>query len=272
MKSSDLIMVPTGTTAISEVDDLGDDFKLYTTVCKVGLVDDNDTPNNMNDDTYDNTGTLTAEGGEVTTANLKPWEVLFCEFTNDNTAFVKIKKITTVDVEENLLFNFLVDQSFGENFEVPLTVITGSSTTMTDLIMVPTGTTSIEEILEDIPPGWGLLSVQCEVGTVDDNGTPDDMTDDTFNNDGVPTGNTGLDKFAELKPWEILVCTFTNEENKEGLTPGFWRANAQNWNAGAWSEDPQELFKDIFVPGAPNANYVLKLNPNFDFFDGKCTY
>ncbi|MFB5608280.1 MAG: hypothetical protein ACE5RG_09305, partial [Candidatus Nitrosomaritimum yanchengensis] len=32
----------------------------------------------------------------------------------------------------------------------------------------------------------------------------------------------------------------------EGLTPGFWKANAENWDAGAWYEDPEENFNDVF--------------------------
>jgi hypothetical protein len=41
--------------------------------------------------------------------------------------------------------------------------------------------------------------------------------------------------------FEILLEEF------EGLTPGFWKANAENWGAGAWvSEDPEDDFNAAF--------------------------
>ena len=51
-----------------------------------------------------------------------------------------------------------------------------------------------------------------------------------------------------------LVGTFADTplecfivENPEGLTPGFWKANAENWDAGAWwLESPEDDFNDVF--------------------------
>jgi len=41
----------------------------------------------------------------------------------------------------------------------------------------------------------------------------------------------------------------------EGLTPGFWKSNAENWDAGAWYEDPEtDFFQTVF-----NATADLKL-------------
>jgi len=40
---------------------------------------------------------------------------------------------------------------------------------------------------------------------------------------------------------------FTIAENTEGLTPGFWKANAAQWNANQWAiEDPEDSFNSVF--------------------------
>jgi hypothetical protein len=122
----------------------------------------------------------------------------------------------------------------------------------------------------EIPDGWSLQDAECNIF-------------EAIEIDNVVTkGNTlveGIDPTTEnisLVPWDLVECTFINNEAKEGLTPGFWRNNAQNWDATAWPEHPETLFKggvdkygndwgDVF--GNPAENYVLKFNTNFDAWD-----
>ena len=256
-----LIMVPTGSTTVTEDEYESNLFKPISSECEIKTVSMETGLINGDSDND------TLEG---TTATLEPWEALVCTFTNDNTAFVKIMKKTIFPVEENTPFDFEVIPSVGDSSETTLTVITGSSTTMSGLIMVPTGSTTVSEIEANLQDSWRLEGVECGVGTAIDNG------------DGTATYNMDAELGTEdnenvrLQPWDVLVCEFTNNQPKEGLTPGFWRANAQNWGASAWPENPNELFKSndsgIFGPnnsGAPDfdAHYTIQLNPNFDYFN-----
>jgi uncharacterized repeat protein (TIGR01451 family) len=95
----------------------------------------------------------------------------------------------------------------------------------------------------------------------------DDRTGNLFNGELTP-GETGQDVFAEspLAPatyvniatavgdsqletvddTDTAECTI-EERGQEGLTPGFWKANAENWGAGAWvDEDPEDSFNSVF--------------------------
>ena len=49
--------------------------------------------------------------------------------------------------------------------------------------------------------------------------------------------------------WDDDYCEVTIEEDFEGLTPGFWKANAEHWDAVAWGctgYSPDDLFSDVF--------------------------
>ena len=271
---SDLIMVPTGSTDVEE-DPLGNDlFKLTSVACAIGSANDNgDGTATYNDD-------VVIPDDLVENANLnqilEPWEVLVCEFTNDNTAFIKILKETAQIVDEDVKFHFEVRAPVDLFLSTSLTVITGSSTAMISKFMVPTGTYNINET--NLPEGWRLVGTpECNVWDVTDDGEMTKIDADMGADENPETPKRTVDNVdLRLAPWEFAECTFTNNIPREGLTPGFWRANAQNWDAGAWPQDPEGLFKDnaggIFGPNNPgmpdfHIMYHLDLNPNFDFFD-----
>jgi len=114
--------------------------------------------------------------------------------------------------------------------------------------MVTTGITSIEEDLDNLPDKWELVLTECTVYDVDP---------DTFElSNPVTIDDEG--STANLAPWQVLDCTFTNEKELQGHTPGFWRNNADKKNAMAWTEDPETLFKDVFDYDGP-----LAVNPSF---------
>jgi hypothetical protein len=188
-------------------------------------------------------------------ATLAPWEALVCEFTNDNTAFFKIHKETAQPVDENVAFHFDVTSEFGDDVPVWLTVVTGSSTTWSELTMIPTGLTEINEDLDNLSGIWVLNKISCSVWDVD----PDTLG---LSNEQAlePEDNN-----ATLAPWQLLECTFTNEELKEGLTPGFWRNNADKKAASHWPQNPTNDFRTEFDW---TLNLVdINLNPNFTEFD-----
>jgi len=50
-------------------------------------------------------------------------------------------------------------------------------------------------------------------------------------------------------------CTVP-EEGDQGCTPGFWKGNADNWEANAWPVSPGTLVSSVFtIPGCVNSSY-----------------
>jgi hypothetical protein len=117
-----------------------------------------------------------------------------CFYVNDNTAFVKIKKVTTNDTWQDEIFEFNYTTVVNTT-SVSLTVQNGTNMNMTELIKIPSGLTSIEELTP--PSFWKLDSFGCRLVTYDDQ----------FNVlANVTSGNS-----TTLLPWQSLECTFTND-------------------------------------------------------------
>jgi hypothetical protein len=72
---------------------------------------------------------------------------------------------------------------------------------------------------------------------------PDGATSDT----GLHAPATPSGKWADLS--HINFCYIPAPEKNEGLTPGFWKNNAENWQAVAWGPtgySPSQKFSDVF--------------------------
>jgi len=54
---------------------------------------------------------------------------------------------------------------------------------------------------------------------------------------------TGTHQLGTVSDDSTAECTL---EFAEGLTPGFWKANAEKWDAGAWLELPEDDFNSVF--------------------------
>jgi hypothetical protein len=66
---------------------------------------------------------------------------------------------------------------------------------------------------------------------------------------------TGEHQLGVVEDNDTAECEI-EELGQEGLTPGFWKANAEQWGAGAWvSEDPTDSFNARF-----GTNVELKLS------------
>jgi hypothetical protein len=232
MTAPNYIQVPSGATTVTEIE-LPEGWKnTMNTVCEVREIDEQF---NIGDKLRD----------AMLPEKLAPWEILICTIENDNSAFVKIKKITASAVNEDTTFTFNVTDSAGNNSTETLTVLATESMTMTasPYIEVPTGETTITEI--NIPDKWTQESVTCDIKEIDMQ----------LNIGQILEQDVQLP--VTLAPWEILECTVTNA-SFQGHTPGFWRNNADKKDALAWPEDPETPFVEIF-------NYTGTLNVNESF-------
>lgn len=63
---------------------------------------------------------------------------------------------------------------------------------------------------------------------------------------GDTASATGSFQLQEVNDSDTAECTI-EERGQEGLTPGYWKANAENWDAGAWFvENPEDDFNTVF--------------------------
>jgi hypothetical protein len=181
--------------------------------------------------------------------DLEPWQGLKCTFVNDNTAFIKIIKNTTLNVAEPTEFNFTATLQNGTTIKRSLTVAQGENNTSSGLIEVPAGNTTITEI--ELPDGW----VNTMTGTCDVYDNYQDGSDSTLN-------DTDVTMPFDLEPWQSLECTFVNEPVFTiSRTQGFWATHvdfaSQIWNGtfykgGASSLGPlSDELKDIHNASKP---------------------
>ena len=84
-----------------------------------------------------------------TTATLLPWQALECIFIDDNTSFINITKITTMPVDGEQEFNFNGTFQNGTENTHTLTLADNTSSKTTDLLEVPSGDTSLEELAKE---------------------------------------------------------------------------------------------------------------------------
>jgi hypothetical protein len=144
------------------------------------------------------TGDMLEPGQEEEVVNAADGRLHFGNFIK--IAWVKINKTTTNPTDKDELFTFNVTMSNGTEIHPELTIENDETFNMTGLIRVPSGETTIGEIL--LPTGWkNNMTGTCFVQNYTN---PDSPTP-------VPDSQVPADLTVTLKTLQALECGFVND-------------------------------------------------------------
>jgi hypothetical protein len=122
--------------------------------------------------------------------------------------------------------------------------VTGEDEITWTVTWVNTGNVALTNVsIDDIRTGNLFSGTLASGETGSDVFAESPLAAGTYTNTATATGDSQL---ATVTDSNSATCSI-EERGGEGLTPGFWKANAENWEAGAWvSENPEDDFNARF--------------------------